>query len=445
MKSILIKNASLVADNKTITVDILIEDNFIQQITERQLPENKHTVINADGLLVLPGIIDDQVHFREPGLTSKGDIYSESKAAIAGGITSFMEMPNTIPQTTTLDLLEKKYELASEKSLANYSFYMGANNDNISEIVKIDPKTVCGLKVFMGASTGNMLVDNKHTLEKIFAESPILITTHCEDESIIQQNILQYKGMYGENVPINCHPKIRSEEACYRSSALAVELASKYGAQLHVLHLSTAKELQLFDNKISIQNKKITAEVCVHHLWFDNTDYERLGSMIKWNPAIKTPADKLALMDAINNNTLDIIATDHAPHTFEEKQNSYFKAPSGGPLVQHSLVAMLELYKQGKIKLEKIIEKMCHNPAILYNIEKRGFIKEDYYADLVLVDLNNKWTVSKDNILYKCGWSPFEGNTFTSSITYTIVNGNIVYQNGKFDDSIKGQRLTFDR
>jgi len=445
MKSILIKNASLVADNKTITVDILIEDNFIQQITERQLPENKHTVINADGLLVLPGIIDDQVHFREPGLTSKGDIYSESKAAIAGGITSFMEMPNTIPQTTTLDLLEKKYELASEKSLANYSFYMGANNDNISEIVKIDPKTVCGLKVFMGASTGNMLVDNKHTLEKIFAESPILITTHCEDESIIQQNILQYKGMYGENVPINCHPKIRSEEACYRSSALAVELASKYGAQLHVLHLSTAKELQLFDNKISIQNKKITAEVCVHHLWFDNTDYERLGSMIKWNPAIKTPADKLALMDAINNNTLDIIATDHAPHTFEEKQNSYFKAPSGGPLVQHSLVAMLELYKQGKIKLEKIIEKMCHNPAILYNIEKRGFIKEDYYADLVLVDLNNKWTVSKDNILYKCGWSPFEGNTFTSSITHTIVNGNIVYQNGKFDDSIKGQRLTFDR
>ena len=445
MKSILIKNASLVADNKTITVDILIKDNFIQQISEKQLLENNCIVINADGLLVLPGIIDDQVHFREPGLTSKGDIYSESKAAIAGGITSFMEMPNTIPQTTTLDLLEKKYELASEKSLANYSFYMGANNDNINEIVKIDPKTVCGLKVFMGASTGNMLVDNKYTLEKIFAESPILITTHCEDESIIQQNILQYKGMYGENVPISCHPKIRSEEACYRSSALAVELATKYGAQLHVLHLSTAKELQLFDNKTSIQNKKITAEVCVHHLWFDNTDYERLGSMIKWNPAIKTTADRLALMDAINNNTLDIIATDHAPHTFEEKQNSYFKAPSGGPLVQHSLVAMLELYKQGKIKLEKIIEKMCHNPAILYNIEKRGFIKEGYYADLVLVDLNNKWTVSKDNILYKCGWSPFEGNTFTSSITHTIVNGNIVYQNGKFDESIKGQRLTFDR
>jgi len=393
----------------------------------------------------LPGVIDDQVHFREPGLTHKATIATESKAAVAGGITSFIEMPNTSPQATTVELLEDKFDIASKTSAANYSFMFGGTNDNLEEILKIDKKKVAGLKLFLGSSTGNMLVDNEEVLEKIFSATDLLISTHCEDEATIKNNLAVYKERYGEDIPISLHPIIRSEDACYISSSKAIELAKKTGARLHVFHLSTAKEMELFDNSIPLSEKKITAEVCIHHLWFCDKDYEEKGTHIKWNPAVKTATDRDALFKALLDDRLDVIATDHAPHTLEEKDNVYTKAPSGGPLVQHALPAMLEFYHQGKISLEKIVEKMCHNPAILFEVEKRGYIKEGYKADLVLVDLNAPWTVTKDNIIYKCGWSPFEGTTFKSRITHTFVNGHLAYKNFKIYDELYGERLTFDR
>lgn len=402
-------------------------------------------VIDADGLHLIPGVIDDQVHFRDPGLTHKADLYTESKAAVAGGVTSFMEMPNTIPQTLTQELLEEKYRMGAEKSLANYSFYMGASNDNLEEILKTDPSKVCGVKVFMGASTGNMLVDNPDTLRQIFAKAPTLVAVHCEDEATIQENARILKQRFGEDIPVIYHPLIRSEVACFKSSAFAVELAKKYGTRLHILHLSTAHELDLFDNSIPLEKKKITSEVCVHHLWFHEGDYERLGNMIKWNPAIKSIDDRDELMAGLLDDRLDIVATDHAPHTYEEKQNTYFKAPSGGPLVQHSLPAMLEFFHEGKISLERVVDKMCHAPARCFGVKDRGFIREGYAADLVLLDLNDAWIVEKGNILYKCGWSPFEGVEFQSKVTHTFVNGHLVYENGHFDESVKGERLLFDR
>ncbi|MCX6231311.1 MAG: dihydroorotase [Bacteroidetes bacterium] len=447
----LILNANIVNEGIIKTANVFIENGIISNIdfnntfdTNKDLYTDFIT-IDAKGKYLLPGIIDDQVHFREPGLTSKGDIYSESKAAVAGGVTSFMDMPNTNPQTLSQELLEEKYQIAAQKSLANYSFYMGVSNDNLEEILKTNPENVCGIKLFMGASTGNMLVDNPETLENIFSKSKMLIALHCEDEKTIQQNIAIYKQKYGDDVPMYEHPAIRSEEACFLSSSYAVRLAKKHNTRIHILHLSTAKECELFDNSIPLSKKRITAEVCVHHLWFSDKDYSEKGSYIKWNPSIKTENDRDTLINAVLSDKIDIIATDHAPHTSEEKQNSYFKAPSGGPLVQHSLVAMLDLYHQGKIKLEKIVEKMCHNPAILFGVEKRGFIRENYAADLVLVDLDNNWTVEKSNILYKCSWSPFENHTFKSKVTHTFVNGNLVYDNGVFNEINKGERLLFNR
>ena len=407
--------------------------------------------INARGKYLLPGVIDDQVHFREPGLTQKADIHTESKAAVAGGVTSFMDMPNTVPQTLTQETLKEKYRLGAEKSLANYSFYMGASNDNIDEILKTDPSSVCGVKVFMGASTGNMLVDDPGTLKEIFSRSPLLIAVHCEEEEVIRRNEKAFREKYGDDVPVNAHPLIRSEEACYTSSSKAVAMAREYGTRLHVLHLSTAEEMVLFDEEVPLADKKITAEVCVHHLWFSDEDYDRLGTRIKWNPAIKTAADREALWQALLEGRIDVVATDHAPHSMEEKDNSYFKAPSGGPLVQHSLVAMLDKYHEGKISLETVVEKMCHNPAVIFNIEKRGFIREEYYADLVLVDIDEPSTVGPSEILYKCGWSPFEGHTFRSKITHTFVNGNLTYEaipdllDGQFAEGSRGMRLTFNR
>jgi dihydroorotase len=390
-------------------------------------------------------VIDDQVHFREPGLTHKGDIYSESKAAAAGGITSFMDMPNTIPQTVTLEALNEKYRIGAERSVINYSFLIGATNDNLKEVLKADPATVCGIKIFMGSSTGNMLVDNETALRELFRLAHMPISTHCEDENTIKRNTEAYRKIHGENIPFNLHPVIRSREACFISSSNAVKLAREYNTRLHIFHLSTADEMKLFSNELPLSQKRITGEVCVHHLWFDDSDYDELGSRIKWNPAIKTRFDREALSEAVKNDLIDIIATDHAPHTLEEKSNSYFKAPSGGPLVQHSLVAMLELYHRGIFSLEKIVEKMCHNPAILFNIRGRGFIREGYKADLCLVNLSDPWTVSKENILYKCGWSPFEGTTFKSKVRMTIVNGTVVYDNGQLNESYRGQRLLFDR
>ncbi|MEI6694930.1 MAG: dihydroorotase [Bacteroidota bacterium] len=431
--------------------NIAIKNGYVHEVSFEGKEEdflNKYldfTIIEAEGKYLLPGIIDDQVHFREPGFSNKGDIYSESKAAVAGGITSYMEMPNTLPQTLTQELLESKYSLAAEKSLANYSFYMGVSNDNTEEVLKTNPHNVCGIKLFMGASTGNMLVDNPTTLEAVFAGTTMLIALHCEDENIIKQNVALFRQKYGEDVPIEAHPLIRSREACYSSSSYAIELAKKHNTRIHIFHLSTAEETALLDNTIPLDKKRITAEVCVHHLWFSDKDYQEKGNFIKWNPAIKSANDRDALMAAVLSDKIDIIATDHAPHTLEEKQNTYFKAPSGGPLVQHALVAMLDLYHQGKIGIEKIVEKMSHNPAILFGIEKRGFIRESYHADLVLLDLNNPWKVQKDNILYKCGWSPFENHRFLSKITHTFVNGNLVYCNGKFNESDKGQRLLFNK
>lgn len=406
---------------------------------------NGAEVIDAMGLHLIPGVIDDQVHFRDPGLTHKGDLHTETRAAAAGGTTSIMEMPNTTPQTLTQELLAEKYKLGAEKSLTNYSFYMGTSNDNLDEIVMTDPATVCGIKVFMGASTGNMLVDDPDTLERIFEKAPTLVAVHCEDEPTIQENVRILKERFGEDVPIDYHPLIRSEEACYRSSSFAVELAKKYGTRLHVLHLSTARELSLFSNDIPLEEKQITAEVCVHHLWFHDADYGKLGTHIKWNPAIKSLEDRDELFKALIDNRIDVVATDHAPHTLEEKDNKYFKAPSGGPLVQHALPAMLEFFHKGAISMEKVVEKMCHAPAKCFKVKNRGYIREGYAADLILIDMKAPWKVEKDNILYKCGWSPLEGQTFQSQVTHTFINGHLAYREGIFDESRKGERLLFDR
>lgn len=444
VKKLLIKGATLINEGNQFVADLAISDGFIEKIAE-QISADGYTIIDGNGKILIPGLIDDQVHFREPGLTHKADIASESRAAAAGGITAFMEMPNTVPNTLTQKLLEEKYEIASRISLVNYSFFMGASNDNLEEVLKTNPKNVCGIKIFMGSSTGNMLVDKKDTLEGIFSKCKMLIATHCEDEATIIKDTALYKEKYGEDIPIKCHPEIRSTEACYKSSSMAIELAKKHGSRLHILHISTAKETELFDNSIPLSEKKITAEACVHHLWFTDEDYAKKGTLIKWNPAVKTSADRAGILKAVLNDRIDVIATDHAPHTLEEKNNSYFKAPSGGPLVQHSLVALLEMCHQGKISLEKIVEKACHNPAILFQIEKRGFLREGYAADLVLVDLNDPWEVNKSNILYKCGWSPFEGITFKSKVHTTFVNGNIVYTNNKIIEGSHGQRLLFTR
>ena len=442
--SLIIKNAKIVNENKIYNSDVLIVDKKIKKISSN-INVSAERILDAKGLHLFPGIIDDQVHFREPGLTHKANIYTESKAAIAGGITSYMEMPNTKPQVLTQDLLEEKYQIASKKSLANYSFFMGVSNDNLNEVLKTNPKNVGGIKVFMGSSTGNMLVDNFTVLEKLFKKSPTIIAVHCEDEEIVKKNLNSAIEKFGTNIPITEHPKIRSEEACFKSSSLAISLAKKHNTRLHVFHISTEKELILFKNNTPLENKLITSEACIHHLYFDENDYKKKGSLIKWNPSVKKVSDKKALLKAVINDKIDVIATDHAPHTIDEKSKPYLQAPSGGPLVQHALPAMLELYHQKKISLKKIIEKMCHNPAICFNIEKRGFIKEGYYADLILVNLNSPWKVNKENLLYKCNWSPFEGDIFKSKITHTIVNGNSVYNNGVFYEGNKGMRLTFER
>ncbi|MEN8186110.1 MAG: dihydroorotase [Bacteroidota bacterium] len=446
MSTTLIKNAQIVNDNKIEKLDVLIEGDFILKVEKniRSFPEETH-IINAEGKYLLPGIIDDQVHFREPGLTHKATVETESRAAVSGGITSFIEMPNTIPQATTQKILEDKFDIASKSSYTNYSFMIGGTNDNLDELLKTDPKKVAGIKLFLGSSTGNMLVDNEEVLEKIFSSTDLLIAAHCEDETTIQKNTSDYISKYGDDIPVKFHPVIRSAEACYLSSSKAVALAKKTGARLHVFHLSTAKEMELFTNKIPLEEKRITAEVCVHHLWFCDDDYEKKGTLIKWNPAVKSAEDRDGLWKALLDDRIDVIATDHAPHTLQEKQNPYSKAPSGGPLVQHALIAMLENVKNNKISLEKVVEKMCHNPAKLFRIEKRGFVKKGYYADLVLVDLDKPQTVNRENILYKCGWSPFEGTTFNSSVIHTFVNGELIYNNGEFNNDVKGKRLTFDR
>ncbi len=447
MSSIFIRKATIVNEGRIFTGDVHIVDETIASVSENGIadpPENSE-IIDAEGLLLIPGVIDDQVHFRDPGLTHKGDIFTESRAAAAGGITSFMDMPNTIPQTISIDLLKEKAGMAAEKSVINFSFYLGATNTNLDEIRKLDPSSVCGIKLFMGSSTGNMLVDNEQSLKDIFAAATIPVACHCESEPLIRKNMEEARHEYGENIPVSLHPSIRSREACLLSSSHAVNLAREYGTRIHILHLSTGDELNLFRNDLPLSEKRITAEVCVHHLWFDDTWYDLLGNNIKWNPAIKTRADRESLTGGVNNDLIDIIATDHAPHTIEEKQKSYFNAPSGGPLVQHSLVAMLELWHLGRIPIEKIVEKMCHNPAILFNIKGRGFIREGYKADLCLVNPDSSWSVSGGNILYKCGWSPFEGTMFRSRITKTIVNGTVVYSNGVFNENYRGQSLQFER
>lgn len=444
MSSIIIKSATIVNEGRTFIGDVFVKNGLIEQIGS-SLNSAADKEINAEGLHLFPGCIDDQVHFREPGLTHKGNIFTESRAAVAGGITSFMEMPNTVPNALTQDLLEDKYQIARQTSAGNYSFFMGAGNDNLDQVLKTDPKNVCGIKVFMGSSTGDMLVDNEKTLEGIFSKTPMLVATHCEDEATIRANSAQFKMQYGDNLTAEMHPMIRNAEACYISSSLAVGLAKKFNTRLHILHISTAIETSLFDNSIPLEKKRITSEACIHHLWFSDADYAKKGNWIKWNPAIKTAADRDEIFKAVLDDRIDVIATDHAPHTIEEKSQSYSKAPSGGPLVQHALIAMLEFYKQGKISLEKIVEKMAHRPAICFQIENRGFIREGYWADLVLVDLNKRQTVSKSNLLYKCGWSPFEGQTFGSTVVSTIVSGNLVYENGKLIDGIFGKRMVFNR
>ncbi len=446
MNKILIKNAQIVNEGKIVNSDVLIEGNYIVEI-DNSIKNilNDIQTIDAKGKYLLPGVIDDQVHFREPGLTHKANIATESKAAVAGGITSFIEMPNTIPQATTQQLLQDKFDIASKTSFANYSFMFGGTNDNLEELLKTDPQKVAAIKLFLGSSTGNMLVDNEETLEKIFSSTKMLIAVHCEDEHTIRENLAKAIAKYGDDIPIELHPKIRSEEACYISSSKAIALAKKTGARLHVFHLSTAKETALFSNDIPLEEKQITSEVCIHHLWFDDRDYKEKGTFIKWNPAVKTKQDQKGLWKALLDDRIDVIATDHAPHTLEEKKQVYTKAPSGGPLVQHGLLAMLEAVHDKRISLEKVVEKMCHNPARLFQIKKRGYIKKGYYADLVLVDLNTSQQVTKDNILYKCGWSPFEGTIFNSEITHTFVNGNLIYNKGVFDTEKKGMQLTFDR
>ncbi|MCT4700016.1 dihydroorotase [Tenacibaculum haliotis] len=443
MKSYLIKNANIVNENKVFKGDVLIEGNYIKEISTEISVTSNVEVIDAEGKYLIPGMIDDQVHFREPGLTHKANIATESKAAIAGGITSFIEMPNTVPQATTQKLLEDKFKTASKTSYANYSFMFGGTNDNLDELLKTNPRNVAGIKLFLGSSTGNMLVDNEEVLEKIFSSTDMLISVHCEDEATIRKNTEVYKAKYGDDIPLKYHPVIRSEEACYLSSSRAIELAKKTGARLHVFHLSTAKETHLFRNDIPLEEKKITAEVCVHHLWFTDKDYDTKGTHIKWNPAVKSQKDKDGLWKALLDDRIDVIATDHAPHTLEEKDNVYMKAPSGGPLVQHAIPAILEKVKEGVLSIEKAVEKMCHNPAKLFKVENRGFIKEGYFADLVLIDTDDSWTVTKENILYKCGWSPFENVAFSSKITHTFVNGNLMFANGVFDENTKGKRLEF--
>jgi len=446
MSTYLIRNAKIVNEGVVFEGDILIENEWITEIAEKISPKTSRCVIiDAEGSYVIPGAIDDQVHFREPGLTHKGTIESESKAAISGGITSFIEQPNTVPNAVTQELLEQKYQIAAESSHANYSFMMGGTNDNLEEILKTNPRNVAGIKLFLGSSTGNMLVDNPEVLEKIFSSTKMLIAVHCEDEATIKANTEKYKEEFGEAIPVNRHHLIRSAEACYISSSKAIALAKKTGARLHVFHLSTAKEMSLFTNKIPLEQKQITAEVCIHHLWFTAADYETKGSLIKWNPAVKTQEDKDALWKALLDNRIDVIATDHAPHTLEEKSNPYTTCPSGGPLVQHALVALFEAHHQGKISVEKIVEKFCHNPAKIFKIEKRGFIKEGFYADLAIVNAYLPWNVKKENILYKCGWSPFEGYNFKSRVTHTFVNGKLVFANGKIKEEKAGQRLLFER
>jgi len=444
-KGILIQNATIVNENKIFKGDVFIENEIITKISSKIKPTKNIEVINAEGKYLIPGFIDDQVHFREPGLTHKANIATESRAAIAGGITTFIEMPNTVPQATTQDLLEDKFKIAAADSYANYSFMFGGTNDNLEELLKTDPKKVAGIKLFLGSSTGNMLVDNEEILEKIFSSTKMIISVHCEDEGTIKKNTAIYKEKYGDDIPLKYHPIIRSEAACYLSSSKAIELAKKTGARLHIFHLSTEKETHLFRNDIPLEEKQITAEVCIHHLWFSDKDYEEKGTHIKWNPAVKTEKDRLGLWKALLDDRIDVLATDHAPHTLDEKNNNYLNAPSGGPLVQHAIIALLEKVKEGVIPIEKAVEKMSHNPAKLFQIEKRGFIKEGYFADIVLIDMNKPQTVSKDNILYKCGWSPFEGTTFSSTITHTFVNGNLIYNNGIFNDDIKGKRVTFNR
>jgi dihydroorotase len=446
MSTFLIKNARIVNEGSVFEGDVLIENEIIRQIAENiSAKSSECIIIDAEGSFLIPGVIDDQVHFREPGLTHKGDIASESKAAVAGGITSYIEQPNTVPNAVTQELLEDKYQIASKTSHANYSFMMGGTNDNLEEVLKTNPKNVAGLKLFLGSSTGDMLVDSSASLEKIFSNTKLLIAVHSEDETIVKNNLAKYKEIYGDDIPVEKHPEIRSVAACYESTVRVIELAKKTGARLHVFHISTAKELDLFTNKIPLEKKQITAEVCIHHLWFTDADYETKGSLIKWNPAVKTQEDKDALWKALLDDRIDVIATDHAPHTLEEKSNPYTTCPSGGPLVQHALVAMMESYFNGKISIEKIVEKMCHNPAKIFKIENRGFIKEGYFADLVIVNPHMPWNVKKENIIAKCGWSPFEGINFKSRVTHTFVNGKLAYANGKVKDIIAGQRLTFDR
>lgn len=445
MSSIIIRNATLVNEGRTTEGDVLIRSGRIEKIANQIDVPGAVQEVEAGGLVLLPGVIDDQVHFREPGLTHKGDLYTEARAAVAGGITSYMEMPNTVPSAVTIEKLEQKYTRAAEVSLANYSFYMGTTNTNIEEVKKVNPRTMCGVKIFMGSSTGDMLVDDPAALEAIFRYSPTLITTHCEDDPMIKQHAARYRAQYGEDIPPAMHPLIRNEEACYKSSAFAVGLAKQTGARLHILHISTARELDLFRNDVPMSQKKITAEACIHHLWFSDADYAEKGNFIKWNPAVKSAADRAAIRQAVLDDRIDVIATDHAPHTLEEKQQPYFKAPSGGPLVQHALVAMLDMVKEGWISLPRVVEKMSHKPAELFDVEGRGFIREGYFADLVLVDLNSPWTVAKGNILYKCGWSPFEGHRFSAQVTHTFVNGNLVYARGRFEENHRGMRLSFNR
>lgn len=444
MTPILIKSASIVNEGEIRQADVLIRDGFIERI-DTQIHHEGAIEINTEGLYLLPGLIDDQVHFREPGLTHKADIWHESRAAVAGGTTSFMEMPNTVPNTLTQGLLQDKYDIAAQTSLANYSFYMGAANDNLEEVLKTNPKDVCGIKVFMGSSTGNMLVDDARTLEGIFSQAPMLIATHCEDEATIQRNMAAYQARFGDRLNAAMHPGIRSAEACYISSSHAVALARKYNTRLHVLHISTARETELFDRDIPLQDKKITAEACIHHLWFSDVDYAEKGNFIKWNPAVKSAEDRDGILAGVLSGAIDVIATDHAPHTLAEKKQPYMQAPSGGPLVQHALLALLDMYHEGRLTLEQIVQKTAHNTAICFDVSKRGFIREGYWADLVLVDLEKPYNVRKDNIFSKCGWSPFEGHTFRSSINRTFVSGRLVYDNGNIIETSSGQRLLFDR
>lgn len=443
MKSIGIKNARIVNRGQITEGDIFIKNGRIETLAPR-VDRPADLEIDAEGKYVLPGIIDDQVHFREPGLTHKADLYTEPRAAVAGGVTSYMEMPNTKPPALTQQLLQDKYDLAAGKSLANYSFFMGASNDNLEEVLRTDPETVCGIKVFMGSSTGNMLVDDEKVLEGLFSKVPMLIATHSEDEETIRRNAAAYRERYGESIPVEFHPDIRSAEGCYKSSSLAINLAKKYNTRLHILHISTRDELPLFRNDIPLREKHITSEVCVHHLYFNRDDYQKLGNLIKCNPAIKGKEHQEALLPALLDNRLDIIATDHAPHTWQEKQGNYFEAPAGVPLIQHSLNVMLEFYHQGKISLERIVEKMCHAPAECFRVKERGYLDEGYWADLSIVDLEKEWTVEKENIYFKCGWSPFEGHRFRGRVDSTIVSGHLAYQNGQFFEDKKGERLLFE-